>query len=546
MTSALAPPRRADRGSGDASPPARPLVAADTLNPLNPAQLTARVADPASMGWMFRARPWMRTWLALWFAVVVGETVAVRTLTGTWEHPAVLFWLVVIAAGLCVVTAGAVIVRGWRSGLAETCMLGSFFMSVSVLPLAHGLTVPGILYGPNTATVATVFWAVPVGAIVLLPLASARSRVANSAMAHWRAWIAAHLAVVAACFIVALAAPDALPAPTMGSLRAAIGVSVVLAMCIALSYRHLRLTWIARTAGPFGVSIAAVLVGASSLVFLGTGPWTAGFWLAHALDICGVFAGTIVGAAVYARSGSVRALLAPVEATTPLRALELGLDPLVHRFVAALDAKDPITRDHVVRSAHMAALVADELDVRFEDLATVTLGALLHDVGKLEVPDEILNKAGRLDDEEYAVIKRHPVVGEQLVVDSPSLADLGPIVRGHHERIDGRGYPDGLVGNAIPLGARIVAACDAYDAMSNTRQYRAGMGVDRALAVLAEHAGSQWDPSVVAVLTAVVRRRNVDFDGDALAHVGREANPVEPSTWCGCADALPSDLSTTR
>lgn len=479
----------------------------------------------------------------MWLGVVVGETVAVRMLPGTWEQPVFLFWLVVIAASLCVVSSGAVIVRGWRASVAETAMLGSFFMAVSLLPLAHGLTVPGILYGPNSATMSAAFWAVPMGSVVLAPLLWARSRVSNAIVVRWKSWVAAHLLILVAAFGTVLVFPSLVPVPPMGGLGAAAGVSFALVVCVALSYRHLRFAWIAQSPGPLAVSIGAAMVGASAIVFLGTGPWTTGFWLAHALDIGGVFIATILGANVYRRSGSVDALLAPVEATTPLRALELGLDPLVRRFVAALDQKDRVTRDHVVRTAHMASLVALELDVAFHDLSTITLGALLHDVGKLDVPDAVLNKAGRLDDDEYAIVKRHTVDGEALLVGSPALAELAPIVRGHHERVDGAGYPDRLAGDGIPLGARIVAACDAFDAMANTRQYRDGMGADRAVAILSEHAGSQWDAAVVAAVVAVVRRRGGEFDGDALADVGREEASEFHDSWCGCADALPAAVT---
>ena len=487
-------------------------------------------------------RPWSAQWVLIWLIVVVAEGVAVRTIPGSWEQPVFLFWLVVVAASLCVMTAGAVIVRGWRCGVAETSMLGSFFMAVSLLPLAHGITVPGILYGPNSATMSTVFWAVPVGSIVLAPLLGSRSRVCNSIMRFWRQWVVANLAFLALVFTTALALPNLIPVPPMGGTAAGLGVGFSLMVCMALSYRHLRLAWIARSSGPLVVSVGAAMVGASAIVFLGKGPWTPGFWLAHALDIGGVLAATVIGAKVYRRSGSVESLLAPVEATTPLRALELGLDPLVRRFVAALDQKDRITRDHVVRTAHMASLVAIEMGVRFEDLSTITLGALLHDVGKLEVPDALLNKAGRLDDAEFNIIKRHTIDGELLLLRSVALVELAPIVRGHHERIDGAGYPDQLIGNQIPLGAKIVAACDAFDAMANTRQYRDGMGANRALAILSEHAGSQWDVAVVAAVTAVVRRRGGAFDGDALADVGREVGTAPHDQWCGCADAIPASL----
>ena len=392
---------------------------------------------------------------------------------------------------------------------------------------------------------AAVFWAVPLGSPALIPFASSRSGWTNRLMRHWHRFVVVHVLLLSAAFGILVAYPNALPVPAMGSLGAVVGVVVSVSVCAALSYRHLRLARVAHASGPLAVSAGAALVGASTLVFVGTGPWTPGFWLAHVLDITGVLAATIAGAVVYRRTGSVAAILAPVEANTPLRALELSLDPVVHRFVAALEEKDPITRDHVVRTAHMAALVASEIAVAFDAVSTITLGALLHDVGKLLVPDAVLNKPGRLDDAEYELVRRHVLDGEAIARSSGALAEVAPIVRGHHERFDGRGYPDGLWGNEIPLGARIVAVCDAYDAMSNTRQYRVGMAPDRAMSVLSEHAGSQWDPVIVDALIRIVRRRGAGFDGDALANVGRNSSEPAPTAWCGCADALPAALVST-
>jgi putative nucleotidyltransferase with HDIG domain len=488
------------------------------------------------------SRPWLRLWASVWVLIVLGEIALGRLSRSVWPRPDVLFGFVVIAASLCVVSSGVFLVRGWRSRVPEIALLGSFFMAVSLLPLAHGLTTPGVLYGSNSATSATVLWAVPIGSLAILPSFWPRASWANRLTVHWRALVASHLALQVLVFTVALVFPGMLPVPQMGTALGYAAIVPGLVICVLVSYRHLRLAWIARNRGPLAVSFGAALLGASTLVFVAHGPWTAAFWAAHLLDVTGVFAGTILGAIVYRRSGSFSSLLAPVEVVTPLRAVELGVDPLVRRFVAALEQKHQITRDHVVRTAHMAAAVAAELHVPFEQLATITLGALLHDIGKLEVPDEILDKTGPLSADEYDIVKRHPIDGERLVLASGGLDDLAPVVRGHHERVDGAGYPDGLSGDSIALGARIVAACDAFDAMANTRQYRQGMGTEKALSILAEHAGSQWDPLVVKATTAVVRRRGQGFTRDAFSEIGREATD-RGGEWCGCADALPHEVA---
>jgi hypothetical protein len=163
-----------------------------------------------------------------------------------------------------------------------------------------------------------------------------------------------------------------------------------------------------------------------------------------------------------------------------------------------------MTRDHVVRTGELALRVGERFRLSGTELRELALAAMLHDVGKLHTPDEILKKPASLTAAEYEVIKLHPVHGEEMLASEPTLARAARIVRHHHERMDGRGYPDGLVGHEIPLASRIIAACDALDAMTHDRQYRTAMPVKLAFAILREHAGSQWDPAVVEQVIAVL------------------------------------------
>jgi len=127
----------------------------------------------------------------------------------------------------------------------------------------------------------------------------------------------------------------------------------------------------------------------------------------------------------------------------------------------------------------------------------IEVAAQLHDIGKIGVPEEILNKPGRLDHDEFDIIKSHPVIGEQILRPLDFLSETRPIVRHHHERWDGRGYPDGLRGSAIPHEAALLSIVDAYDAMTSNRPYRQGMAHERALDILRDGAGSQWNPDLV-------------------------------------------------
>jgi putative nucleotidyltransferase with HDIG domain len=173
----------------------------------------------------------------------------------------------------------------------------------------------------------------------------------------------------------------------------------------------------------------------------------------------------------------------------------------------ALEAKDAVTSQHTEEVVRLAVSVAAELELDLDAVRNVELGAVLHDIGKVRVPEAILNKPGPLTDEEWVVMRTHPEVGERILEPIQSLQAIIPIVRHHHERWDGGGYPDGLSGRAIPLGARIVAVCDAYRAMTEDRPYRTAMPEGKARAELQACAGSQFDSDCVAALMRALDRR---------------------------------------
>ena len=177
----------------------------------------------------------------------------------------------------------------------------------------------------------------------------------------------------------------------------------------------------------------------------------------------------------------------------------------------ALEAKDQYTADHAGSIAEMAVEVGREFGLDEEALRDLRYGAIFHDIGKIAIPDAILNKPGPLTAAEYEVIKRHTVVGEQILAPVPVLAQVRRIVRHDHERWDGSGYPDGLAGRSIPVGARIVLVVDAFHAMVSDRPYRKGMSQEAARLELRAHAGTQFDPDVVEAFLRVLDRRGFEI-----------------------------------
>jgi hypothetical protein len=170
----------------------------------------------------------------------------------------------------------------------------------------------------------------------------------------------------------------------------------------------------------------------------------------------------------------------------------------ISSLVAALEAKDLYTKGHSVRVAEYAVLIARAMEMAPDRVGRIEYAALLHDVGKVGVSRRVLAKESRLSDDEYAEIKRHPQMGAHIVADVPYLADLVPFIEHHHERMDGRGYGDGVAGADIPLEARILAVADSYDAMTSVRPYRGAMSHASALEELRNGSGTQFDPEVVA------------------------------------------------
>jgi HD-GYP domain-containing protein (c-di-GMP phosphodiesterase class II) len=174
-----------------------------------------------------------------------------------------------------------------------------------------------------------------------------------------------------------------------------------------------------------------------------------------------------------------------------------ALAQAVEGLAMLVDIRDSYTDQHAGEVSTLARAIAGHLGCRADASQDVALAARLHDIGKVAIPDAILRKAGSLTDEEWKLIKTHPRVGADVVERIPLLGGLAPIIGAHHERWDGRGYPDGLAGESIPLAARIIAVADAFNAMTTKRPYRDALPIEVAMEELERGAGSQFDPTVV-------------------------------------------------
>lgn len=189
---------------------------------------------------------------------------------------------------------------------------------------------------------------------------------------------------------------------------------------------------------------------------------------------------------------------------------------IVNIVINALKEKDPYTQGHSIRVIEYSVKIGKEIGLNNDDMKKLEISAVLHDIGKLGIPDKILKKPGRLTKEEYEIMQQHSANGEKLLDGIKNLEKYKKYIRAHHERYDGFGYPDGLKGNEIPLISRIIFVADTFDAMTSDRPYRKGLPVDVAIDELIKCSNTQFDPKVVEAFLNVLRKEQEELKKEAV------------------------------
>jgi putative nucleotidyltransferase with HDIG domain len=291
------------------------------------------------------------------------------------------------------------------------------------------------------------------------------------------------------------------PRPTQlrsGALR--LGRYLPLSVGVTLAVTVLPLVAVAqlgRADGPLTIALHVIAAVALSMLVARV---LAALWTRHESSTDLVFGDLLIWGWVRRAQAERRLEATSLELTNPASTGDAHAD-LLRRMSALLEARDPYTHGHSRRVARHAERIARELGMRPEQIDKIRAAALVHDIGKINVPRPILTKPGKLTDHEFALVKRHPGDGAAMVA-SLGDAELTAIVRSHHERIDGTGYPDGLAGADIPIGARIIAVADTFDAITSVRPYRRSRTHKKALDVLHSEAGTQLDAAAVAAFTS--------------------------------------------
>jgi HD-GYP domain-containing protein (c-di-GMP phosphodiesterase class II) len=413
----------------------------------------------------------------------------------------------IAACALAVAVAAAVAaVRVRRAPivyLAVGCVLAGGLM------LGHGFTTPTMLGQPMNLWVGrlpslALFGFALALAATLLPANHPLTRVA-AARPH--AVVGTAALVVAALALTVVRAPHSLHghAPVAHEDTIADVVNwaaiVLLATTAFVYYRRWRLS---RDTLQLTLSFAAAMSASACISFEFGRMWHLSWWDYHVYLLLGFGAAVVAITREYRSNRTVVETLRPIVARDPFEQIAARYTESLRPLVAAVEAKDSYTHGHSARAAEFATRLGVRLRLDPATLRAVAEGTYLHDIGKIAIPDAILNKPGALTEEERLVIEQHPVAGYEIAKQAASLAHALPVIHSHHERWDGRGYPHGLAGREIPLVARVAAVADVWDALTSERAYRQAWTEREALAHLLAGRGAHFDPVVVDALESVL------------------------------------------
>jgi putative nucleotidyltransferase with HDIG domain len=415
------------------------------------------------------------------------------------------FYGVGVSALAAALAAIALSIGGIKRGDGRVVLVGTGFTVMAALLAIHGLATPGVIVGMNGVIAFTGGATLPVGGAVLALSALPALRRPHGI----RALVVLQIVSVVAILtlgIVGMAFPSTVPSmPQPGSPSAVAALVIGIVFYGLLTLRSLKTYLLTRRTADLFVVIGIAWLTAALPPALLLSFTDLGWWLGHGFELVGI---VLVGATVAAdlqRSAQSRPLVGDLRARELVAQEETFLGTRVRALTRLLAEKDESTEEHTRRVALLAVQVGEELGLAPGRLRALAIGGLLHDIGKLSVPEAILKKPGALDDDEFEIIRKHPEWGYKLLRELGGFSDaIRELVRSHHERLDGKGYPRGLDARRLDLDARILTVCDVYDALVSPRVYRDAWSHEAALRLLREESGTAFDPACVAALERVL------------------------------------------
>ena len=469
--------------------------------------------------------PQMVPWLA--FAAAPGLAFLLLRTNGSLDFEANSaeghFYIVSVVALMNVVLGLAASVAALRGSSVRVLLLALSFVSMAGIFAIHGLSTPGFLVGDeyNEVTGLSSRLSTLVAAVLLAASAMEFPQPLERAVLRFRLpilaiWILGLIGYGAATLSFPQAIPNALvmsPLMLYGTLFAVVALALFAAQRYFDGFRRSGLPMYGAVALGSVLLVQAQLGMHFGVKYHGT------WWLYHVMLFIG-FSAILWGLFIeYARGRSPVNAIEGLTLHDPIDQIRAGYTESIRSLAAALEAKDGYTLGHGERVASLSVLMGEELGFSPERLRTLYQGAMLHDVGKIGVPDRILHKPGRLTDEEFEIVKHHPTRGEGMLASAVGSGPELAVILHHHERYDGQGYPLGLKGKEIPLEARIAAVADVYDALRSARAYRPAWTQEEAAEHIASSVGSHFDPECVEAFQKVAARWEAKYADDGAPYL---------------------------
>ena len=436
---------------------------------------------------------------------------AIPALNGMFSGPVPHFWIVGGTSALALIVALAVLTAALPCRDPRVAYLGIGLMLIAGIFAVHGITTPGVIFELNMTVGVSAHLSLLAGSLFFAFSGwSGGGLMDRFVRAHMKPTLALAVMAIAGFMAASLSNPDwlgflALTKPPI--VYGSMGVTVALYLFAALrflgSYRVAPIGFTAAVAG------SAVMMAQADIMLVFSETWNGIWWGYHVTMLSGFAAATLAAWNQYRRRGGLGWAIQGMYRLRSIVQHELDSDGVVAMLSVAIEQKDGYTAGYTLRVAEIAVRIGQMLGLEPERLRLLARAGVLHDVGKIWIPDEILNKPGALSDAEFDVIKQHPLLGHEVLRRAGSLDQEIAIIATHHERMDGAGYPYGLDADEILLEARIIAAADVYDSLATDRPQRPAFGRAEVHRIMQAAAGPQLDPGLVELWLSIAQ----DYDG---------------------------------
>lgn len=436
-----------------------------------------------------------------------------------WFSPGSHLVLVSAIAACALFVAAVAVVSATRTAQSGVVWLAVGCSFVGLFMLGHGLTTPGAIGQAPNQWVGRLPYAAMAGFAICLFLAGTRQDKGVNRWVGRHPLLTVLAPIVPTALLVAAVVED--PSRGHGSARvshenllfAALSTALIACLLVVI-WRHGRRWHLGKDTIQLALVLSAAMAIAALLSFEHGRFTRLSWWDYHAYLLAGFGAATYAVIVRGRQQSAVSDALADVFVDDPFAHIVRGYPEALSALVKAVEVKDVYTHGHSLRTAELAVELGLQMSLSPDRLRVIARGAYLHDLGKIAIPDHILNKPGALTPDERKVIETHPQLGYELASSAPSLREVLPVILHHHERLDGKGYPGGLAGTDVPLEARVVAVADVWDALTTDRAYRRGWDPAHALAHIEAGRGTHFDPRAVDALVRVVFNRGLPTTTD--------------------------------